>query len=420
MEEIFTGIDIGTTKISFVRGEIKNGKFDISFLRSYPCSGLKKGKIVDMESLISSIKKSLKDVEDNLKVKVKKAFVCSSGSEVQGFYSTAAVKIRKKEIRDSDVDLVIESATAVEIPPDRQVVHILPVEFIVDGVDGIKDPIGMKGLRLEAKVYIVTASANHIQNLISCCSKAGIEVENFVLQSIASAEATLTEYDKEIGTMVVDIGSGSTDIAVFYDGYLRHVAVFGIGGNHITSDLAIGLKIPFHEAERIKIQFGVALPDINFGSLKFQENEKDIEIIGVDKKPAKVSLSVLKEIIYARCEEILEFLKKEISVVDVSVSSIVFTGGTSLMRGFIPLAEGFLSIPARIGNSDSGIITACSELGLNENSEQAETLYESFGPELASAIGALIYAVKSKYFQADLSSGIFGKIKSLIKNFIKI
>lgn len=421
MGEVFTVVDIGTTKISFVRGRVENGKFEVSFLKSYPCSGIKKGKVVDMELLTSSIRKSLQDVEDTLKVKVKKAFVCSSGSEIQGIYSNASVKIRKKEITDSDVDLVIESATAVEIPSQMQVVHILPVEFIVDGVDGIKDPVGMKGLRLTGKVYIVTASANHIQSVVSCCRKAGIEIEDFVLQSVASAEATLTEYDREIGTMVVDIGGGSTDIAVFYDGYLRHVTVFGIGGNHITSDLAIGLKIPFNEAERIKIQFGVALPDINFGQLKFQEDDKEIQIIGADKKPVKVSLSVVKEIIYARCEEILEFLKKEISLIskDVSVSSIVFTGGSSLIRGFIPLAEGFLSIPARIGNPDTGLMEVCSELGLNEDSVQCDT--EGFTPDSSSAIGTLIYAVKSKQFQAsDSGSGIFGKIKIWMKNFIKI
>lgn len=418
MAEVFTVIDIGTTKISLVRGNLENGKFEVSFLRSYPCSGIKKGKVVDMESLTSSIRKSLQDFEDTLKVKAKKAFVCSSGSEIQGIYSNASVKIRKKEITEKDVDLVIESAAAVEIPSNRKIIHILPVEFIVDGEDGIKDPVGMKGLRLTAKVYIVTASANHIQSIVSCCRKAGIEVEDFVLQSVASAEATLTEYDREIGTMVVDIGGGSTDIAVFYDGYLRHVAVLGIGGNHITSDLAIGLKIPFHEAERIKTQFGMALPDINFGELKFQEN-KEIEIIGADKKPARVSLSVIKEIIYARCEEILEFLKKEISLIpqDISVSSIVFTGGVSLMPGFISLAEGFLSISSRMGSVQTGLIAVCSELGLNE--DLIET--ESFTPEKSSAIGTLIYAVRSKQFQASHSgSGMFSKIKTWIKNFVKI
>lgn len=422
MREVFTVVDIGTTKISFAIGNIKNGKFNISFLRSYPSVGIKKGKVVDMESLTSSIRKALQDVEDTLKVKLKKAFVCSSGSEIQGIYTNASVKTRKKEITESDVDLVIESATAVNIPPQRQIVHILPVEFIVDDVDGIKNPVGMKGLKLTAKVYIVTASANHIQSIISCCRKAGIEVEDFILQSVAVAEATLTEYDREIGTMVVDIGGGSTDIAVFYDGYLRHVTVFGIGGNHVSSDLAIGLKIPFQEAERIKTQFGIALPDINFGQLKFQENDKEIEVIGVDKKPIRVSLSIVKEIIYARCEEILEFLKKEILLIsqNVTVSSIVFTGGGSLMFGFVPLAEGFLSIPARIGNPVTGLMAVCSELGLNEDfSQQTDT--GSFTPELSSAIGALIYAVKSKQFQSSNSgSDMISKIKTWIKNFIKI
>lgn len=394
-------IDIGTTKISFAGAKIENGKLLIDFLKSYPSAGLKRGKIVDMEAMISSIKKSLKDLESTLGIRLKKASVCFSGTDIEGIYSNAAVKVKKREITEEDVDLAIEAATAMQIPYDRQEVHILPVEFIVDGVNGIKDPVGMKALRLEAKVYIITASSSHIQNIITCCNKAGVEVEDIVLQSVASSEATLTEHDKEMGIVVVDIGGGSIDIAVFYDGYLRHVATYGIGGNHITNDLAIGLKIPFHEAERIKTQFGVALPDISFGSLKFKENEKEIEIVGLDKHSIKIPLNVIKEIVYARCEEILEIVKKEISSInhDISISSAVFTGGTSLMQGFTALAEGFLSIPARVGKPDAGIMAVCSEFGLDETIvEQKNEFEEIFNPQFASAVGTIIYAMKTKDF----------------------
>lgn len=418
MSEMIKVIDIGTTKISFAGAKIESGKLVIDFLKSYPSAGLKRGKIVDMEAMISSIKKSLQDMESTLGIKLKKAFVCSSGSDIEGIYSNAAVKVKRREVTEQDVDLAIEAATAMQIPYDRQAVHILPVEFVVDGVNGIKDPVGMKALRLESKVYIITASSSHIQNLITCCNKAGIEVEDIVLQSVASSEATLSEHDKEMGTMVVDVGGGSIDIAVFYDGYLRHVATYGIGGNHITNDLAIGLKIPFHEAERIKTQFGVALPDIRFGSLQFKE-EKDIEIVGLDRHSIKVPLNVIKEIIYARCEEILEVLKKEsVSIPqDISISSVVFTGGTSLMQGFISLAEGFLSIPARIGKPDTGLMAVCSELGLDETiMEQKDEFEEIFTPEFASTIGTIIYAIKTRDF-SESDSGLaklFNKIGTWI------
>ncbi|ACI21365.1 cell division protein FtsA [Thermodesulfovibrio yellowstonii] len=419
MSEMIKVIDIGTTKISFAGAKIESGKLVIDFLKSYPSAGLKRGKIVDMEAMISSIKKSLQDIESTLGIRLKKAFVCSSGSDIEGICSNAAVKVKKREVTEQDVDLAIEAATAMQIPYDRQAVHILPVEFVVDGVNGIKDPVGMKALRLESKVYIITASSSHIQNLITCCNKAGIEVEDIVLQSVASSEATLSEHDKEMGTLVVDIGGGSIDMAVFYDGYLRHVATYGIGGNHITNDLAIGLKIPFHEAERIKTQFGVALPDIRFGSLKFKENEKDIEIVGLDKHSIKIPLNVIKEIIYARCEEILEVLKKEFTSIpqDISISSVVFTGGTSLMQGFISLAEGFLSIPARIGKPDTGLMTVCSEFGLDESiMEQKEEFEEIFTPEFASTIGTIIYAIKTRGFSESYSglAKLFSKIGTWI------
>ncbi|MCS7215665.1 MAG: cell division protein FtsA [Thermodesulfovibrio sp.] len=416
---MITVIDIGTTKISFSGAKIENGKLVIDFLKSYPSAGLKKGKIVDMEAMISSIKKSLQDIESNLGIRFRKAFVCSSGTDIEGIYSNAAVKVKKREVTEEDVDLAIEAATAMHIPHDRQAVHILPYEFVVDGVNGIKDPVGMKALRLEAKVYIVTASSSHIQNIITCCNKAGVEVEDIVLQSVASAEATLSEHDREMGTMVVDIGGGSIDIAVFYDGYLRHIASYGIGGNHITNDLAIGLKIPFQEAERIKRHFAIALPDISFGNLKFKEDEKEIEIVGLDRRSIKVPLSVIKEIVYARCEEIMEILKKEFDSIpkDISISSAIFTGGTALMQGFVSLAEGYLSIPARVGKPDTGFMAVCSEFGLDESIiEQKEEFEEILTPEFSSTLGTIIYAIKTRGFE-DRSSGfakLFNKIASWI------
>lgn len=415
-------IDIGTTKIAFALAKVENTKLKINFLRSYPSAGLKKGKIVDMEAMSTSIKRALQDIETTTGVKVRKAYVCASGNDIKGIYSNAAVRVRKKEVTEQDIDLAIEAATAMRIPSDRQAVHILPVEFIVDGVNGIKDPVGMKALRLEARVYIITASSSHIQNIITCCNKAGVEVEEVVLQSIASSEATLTEHDREMGTVVIDIGGGSTDIAVFHDGCLQHVATYGIGGNHITNDLAIGLKIPFREAERIKTQFAVAMPDVSFGTLKFKENEREIEIVGLDKHSIKIPLQVIKEIVYARCEEILEIIKKEIDSTQVdSISSVVFTGGTSLLQGFVSLAEGFLSIPARIGKPDAGLMAMAYELGLDETPVMEEEIEGIYNPEFSSTIGTFIYAIKTRDF-SDSTSGferVFNKIATWFEKGLK-
>jgi len=435
---LFNVIDIGSTKISIATGFLNEDKFLIQFLNSYNSAGLKKGRVIDMEGLSSAIKRALEDAEAQQNIKIKKASVCYSGLHVKGIYSSGAVRIRKKEITDEDVNFAIESATAMSLPADQEVIHVLPVEFIVDGNSGIKDPVGMKGLRLESKVYTITASSNQIQNIITCCSRAGVEVEDVILQGIASSEAVLNSHDKEIGAMVVDIGGGTIDLAVFYEGSIRHIATYGIGGNHITNDLSIGLKISHNEAERVKKQFGVILPDINLtlsdnisrkehhsNNQRLIENIAEIEIIGLDRQPVKIPMSIIKEIIYARCEEILEIIKKEIFSLpeDINISSIIFTGGTSLMSGFISMAEAYLSIPSRIGKPDTGISSLCLEMGLNDSYIYENDNFLTINtPEFSSAIGALIYKIKTGLYE-DHSEGFIkfiDKIRALIRNLIKI
>ncbi len=421
MKELFTIIDIGTSKICILVAQLVDNNLEILSLKSYPSTGLKKGKIVDMEALASSIKRAVQDVETDLSIKLKKSFVCYSGGDVQGLYSDAAIRIKKKEITEKDVDLVIESASAIKTSSDKEVVHILPVEFVVDGTNGIRDPVGMRGLRLEAKVYIITAPHSHIQNLVTCCNKAGVEVEDVVLHGVSSAEAVLSEHDKDLGTIVADIGAGSIKIAVFYDGCLRHINNYGIGGNHITNDIAIGLKIPFNEAERVKKEFGVAIPDINFGSLKFKSVSDEVEILGLDKQPLRVPLNIISEIVYARCEEILDILKKEINSLpnDISPSSMVITGGSAQMKGLVKLSESFLSMPVRVGYPNTGIASVFSEMGFDDTL----VLSDEFSyPEFASAFGSLIYAIKTSEFgHEDFAIGnIWKKISNWIRGVIKI
>lgn len=438
MNELIKIVDIGTSKISLLVGNFDGQKIDIHFLNSYPSAGIKKGKVVDMDALTTSIKRSITDSETKLNTKIRKAFICYSGIDIKGNHSSGTAKIRKKIITEEDVNFAIDSASAMVIPQDREIIHILPVEFVVDENTGIKDPVGMRGLRLEAKVYVITASSNQIQNIVTCCNKAGFDVEEVILQGIASSEAVFSHHDKDFGCLVIDIGAGTTDIAVFYEGYVRHISNFAIAGNHITSDLAIGLKISHNEAERIKAQFGNALPEINFissrnnskenysqaGILNSKNNLSEIEIIGADRQPVKIPTTVIKEIINARCEEIIEIIKTEINSLpeDINISSVILTGGTALMQGFATFAESFLSFPVRIGRPDTGLGLLFSEMGLDDSSiYENETLAKHFTPEFSSLIGAFIYRIKQELYGEPSSEleKIYKKFKKWLNSLIK-
>lgn len=437
MNELIKIIDIGTSKISLVTGKFNDQKIDINFLNSYPSSGIKKGKVVDMEALTNAIKKVVNDIETKLDTKLKKASICYSGIDIRGNQTSGSVKVRKKTITEEEVNFAIESASAMVIPQDREIIHILPVEFIVDGNTGIKDPIGMKGLRLEAKVYVITASSNQIQNIITCCNKAGFDVEEVILQGIASSEAVLSHHDKDFGCLAIDIGAGTTDIAIFYDGYIRHISNFAIAGNHITNDLAIGLKISHNEAERIKKQFGIALPEINFfssgsklrenytqiGELNLKNSLSEIEITGSDRLPMKIPERVIREIVNARCEEIIEIIKGEINSLseDVNISSVVLTGGTSLMQSFATFAESLLSLSVRIGKPDTGLVSFFSEMGWDSSIiYENDVLSKNFTPEFSSLIGAFIYKMKQELYREPGSEfeKIYEKLKKWISSLI--
>ncbi len=437
MEDLVSIIDIGTSKISLLIGKLNGQRIDIIFINSYPNSGIKKGKVVDMEALTNSLRRSIEDCEEKLKIKLKKATICYSGVDVKGIVSSGTVRVRKKIITEEDVNFVIDSASAMVLPPDREILHVLPVEFIVDENNGIRDPVGMKGLRLEAKVYIVTAASNQIQNILTCCNKAGFEAEEVIIQAIASSEGVLGQHDKDFGCLVLDIGAGTTDMTVFFDGYIRHVANTAIAGNHITNDLAIGLKITHYEAERIKKEYGNALPNINLISFGNKLNENysimqdlknnisEIEIIGIDRNPVKIPSTVINEIINARCEEVVDMIKKEISLLpeEISISSVIMTGGTSLLRGLAPFVESLISLPVRIGRPDVGLISLLSELGLDDSwVYEDENLAKFLTPEYSSLIGAFIFRVREKIYGESYSEmdRFFERLKKFIKSLIKI
>ncbi len=260
--DIIVGLDVGTTKICAVVGEIVNGRIEIKGVSTSPSMGLRKGVVVNIESAVESIKNALKNAESSTGVEINSVYVGISGGHIKGFNSHGAVGIRGKEVTFADVDRVIDSAKAVYVPLDREVLHIIPTGYTLDGQNSIKDPEGMFGDRLEAKVYILTGAITSVQNLLKCCEKAGVEVIDIVFEPLASAEAILTEDEKELGVAIVDIGGGTTDIILYKDGWLRHTSVLAIGGNHFTNDIAVGLRMSVAEAERVKKRYGHAVSDL--------------------------------------------------------------------------------------------------------------------------------------------------------------
>lgn len=346
-ENIIVGLDLGTTKVCTIVGEIKDeGRVDIIGLGISPSRGLKKGVVVNIDSTVESIKKAVTEAELMAGVQIDSVYVGISGSHIKGINSRGVVAIKNREVGPADVARVIDAARAVNIPMDQQILHVLPQEFIIDDQDGIKDPLGMFGVRLEAKVHIITGAVTSIQNIIKSCSRAGLRVNDLVLQPLASSNAVLTQEERDLGVVVVDIGGGTTDTALFLEGSLWHTEVLPIGGNHLTNDIAIGLRTPSTEAEKIKIKYGCAL-----SSLVKPEETLDVPSVG-GRPPRLLSRQILSEIIEPRVEELFGMVQqrlKKTGFEDMFASGIVLTGGTALMEGILEAAERFLGLPIRRG-----------------------------------------------------------------------
>ncbi len=398
---IIVGLDIGTTKICAVVGEVVDGNLEFLGVSLSPSSGLRKGVVVNIDATVESIKNALKEAEASAGVEIHSVYVGISGGHIKGFESYGAVGIRGKEVSHIDVDRVLESARAVYVPLDREVLHVIPTGYIVDGQNGIKDPVGMFGVRLEANVYIITGAVTSIQNLIKCCEKTGVGVKDLVFEPFASAEAILTDYERDLGVAVVDIGGGTTDITIFKDGCLRHSSVLAVGGNHFTNDIAIGLRISVAEAERIKRKFGSAIAST------VSETE-EIDIIQAEKE-RKILRRHLAEIIQPRTVELLNLIKEELKSVsgyDIASSGVVLTGGGSLLQGFDRIAEIVLELPVRIGFPRD--IRGCEEIISN--------------PIYATGAGLVIHGFRgetSKAIETVGFTGIVGKMRNLVKGFFK-
>ncbi len=349
-KDFVVGLDIGTTKICCIVGEVAepgpNPVIDIVGIGTAPSNGLRKGVVINIDSTVDSIAKAVEEAELMAGVEISTVYTGIAGGHIKSFNSTGIVAIKDKEIQQSDVQRVIDAAKAVAIPLDREVIHIIPQEYVIDHQDGIRDPIGMNGVRLEGKVHIVTGAVSSAQNIIKCANKAGLNVAEICLEPIASSEAVLSQDEKDLGVVLVDIGGGTSDIAIFKDGAIVHTGVLAIGGHHITNDISVGLRTPIAEAEAIKVAHGCALASL-------VSSDDTIEVPGVGgRKPRILSRRLLAEIIEPRVEEIFQLIHTEIQksgFADVLSGGVVITGGSSLLEGMPELAEYIFEMPVKRG-----------------------------------------------------------------------
>jgi cell division protein FtsA len=349
-KEYLAAIDLGTSKTTCIVCEINDeDRIEVIGFGCAEAHGLKKGMIINLEEVLVSIKRAVEEAETMSEITVGEAFVGIAGTHIKSFNSTGATTVKGKhgEISEADIYDVIEAAQTVLIPEDREIIHLLPMEFIVDGYEGITDPLGMNGSRLEVRVHIITGSISSIKNVISCVNKAGIEVKDVVSNQLASAQATAFDDEKNLGVVVADIGAGTTDLSVYNGGHLEYTTVLPIGGDHFTNDIAVGLRTTIHSAEKIKRKYG------DLGSSE-TDDEKLIKIdgIGNEDEVRKIQAHLLNEILLPRAEELITIIKSDLERMGYFKeinAGIVLTGGGSLLRGFNNLAEKIVNLPARIG-----------------------------------------------------------------------
>ena len=405
-KDLIVGLDIGTTKIFAIVGEIVEGglnpRIDIVGIGSSPSRGLRKGNIINIDDTVESIRKAIKEAELMAGVEITTVYTGIAGGHIKSFNSTGIVAVKDREIISQDVHRVIDAAKAVAIPMDREVLHVIPQEYVIDSQEGIRDPVGMSGVRLEAKVHIVTGAVSSAQNLIKCANKAGLNVAEIILQPIASSEATLEQDERELGVILVDIGGGTSDIAIFKEGAIVYTGVLAVGGNHITNDIAVGLRTPQHEAERIKIKYGCAMASL-------VQVDETIEVPGVGGRKSRVlSRRLLAEIIEPRVEEIFALIQREVmksGYHDLLSAGVVVTGGASLMEGLPEVAEMVFEMPVK-----RGIPRAIGGLRDVVNS-----------PKYATGVGLLKYGarnrLKSKFPIRERN--IYDKVKGSMRGWMK-
>lgn len=349
-KNLIVGLDIGTTKVVAVVAEVMpDGRHEVIGLGQHESKGLKKGVVVNIESTVESIQRALEEAELMADCQIRNVWIGIAGSHIRSFNSRGMVAIKDKEVTAADVARAIETARAINIPTDQQLLHTIPQEFIVDNQEGVREPIGMSGVRLEVKVHIVTGAVSAVQNVIKCVRRCGLEVTDWILQGRASADAVLTADEKELGVVLVDIGGGTTDVAIFTEGAIRHTTVLPIGGDQITNDIAMALRTPTAEAEEIKVLYGIAKQVLADPGETF-----DVPGLG-DRGPRPLSRQALAAVIEPRVEELFSLVHqvvRESGFEEVLSSGIVITGGSALMPGMCELAEDIFLKAARVGEPD--------------------------------------------------------------------
>ena len=344
---LIVGLDIGTSKVACIVGEIKeDGDIEVIGIGSHPSRGLKKGVVVNLETTVQSIQRAVEEAELMAGCRVHTVYAGISGSHISSMNSHGIVAIKDKEVTQSDVDRVIDSARAVAIPADQKILHILPQEFVIDRQEGIKEPVGMSGIRLEARVHIVTGAVSAAQNIVKCIRRCGLEVEDIILEQLASCAAVLTEDEKESGVCLLDIGGGTTDIALFTEGAIRHTAVIPIAGDQVTNDIAVALRTPTQCAEEIKVKHACALTQL-------ARLEDTIEVPSIGDRPVRqISRLNLAEIVEPRYDELLRLVQAELrrsGFEDLIAAGIVLSGGSAKVEGLVELAEEIFHMPVRLG-----------------------------------------------------------------------
>lgn len=402
-ENIIVGLDIGTTKVCAIVGEKTKEGVEIIGIGQAPSKGLRKGVVVNIETTVDAIKQAVSEAELMAGCQISRVYCGIAGSHIKAFNSHGVVAIKNKEINQADIDRVIEATQTVLIPADREVIHVIPQEYLVDDQEGIQEPLGMIGNRLEVKVHIVTAAITSAQNVIKCANKAGLDVADIALQQIASSQAVLNHDEREIGVALVDIGGGTTDIAIYHNGAIKFTTVLALGGNQITNDISVGLRTSTAEAEGLKKKHGSAMAAL-------VSKEDNIEVQSVEGgKTRTVSKYMLAEIIEARVDEMLDLVKRELmksGYENLISSGVVLTGGTSSLEGITELGEQVFNLPVRRGlpANITGLIDVVKS------------------PMYSTAVGLVHYGARhlnEAQFQKDNEGNIIGKLSVRMKDFIK-
>lgn len=402
-KNLIVGLDIGTSKIVAIVAELQpEGSLKVIGLGQHTSRGLKKGVVINIDSTMQAIQRALEEAELMADCKISSVFTGIAGSHIKSLNSHGMVKIKDAEVMQADVDRVIDTARAIALPSDQQILHILTQEFIIDGQEDVREPLGMSGMKLEVKVHIVTGAVAAAQNIVKCIKRCGLEVSDLILQPLASSMAVLTEDEKELGVCLVDIGGGTTDIAVFKQGAIRHTAVVPIAGDQVTNDIAVAFRTPTQAAEEIKIKHGCSLRQL-------ADPREVVEVPGVDgREPRQLSVQTLAEVIEPRIVELYELVLNELrrsGMEEMIASGIVITGGSSMMRGMVELGEEIFHMPVRLGMPR--YVGGLSEVVSN--------------PRYATGVGLVLMGKQQveRNLLSQMDSGSFADILNRMKSWFK-